>query len=446
MHAKKTIALTLCSWALLGSPGWLQAQSKDRNTLVREDRTRFLDNGLWIYNDVEQGLATAQETGQPLLVIFRCIPCEACAQLDEQVIEENPAVRKWLSKFVCVRVVKANGMDLSRFQFDYDQSWTAFFLNGDGTIYGRYGTRSHQTENADDVSLDGLLETMGRVLALHSRFSDVKQALQAKTGPQVAIAVPEDFPSLQERYTADLNYSGEVARSCIHCHQVGEAWRDWQRAENHQLSNKVLYPYPHPKILGCIMDPKTAATIKSVEPGSWAADAGLQAGDRIEQMAGQPIVSMADLQWVLHHAADVATLPVVVQRRQKPLELSLNLPAGWRTNGDISWRVSSWSLRRMVTGGLRLRSLSEQEAAEIEVPLGVGLRVEHVGQYNAHAAAKRAGFQRNDLLLAVDGKVDRMSESQLLTYLVNAKRPGEQVAVELLRDGQRLTLQLPMQE
>lgn len=35
-----------------------------------------------------------------------------------------------------------NGVDLKQFQFDYDQTWCAFFLNADGTIYGRYGTRA----------------------------------------------------------------------------------------------------------------------------------------------------------------------------------------------------------------------------------------------------------------------------------------------------------------
>ena len=67
----------------------------------------------------------------------------------------DPVVRDLLDKFVCVRVVHANGMDLSLFQYDYDQSWSAFFLNADRTIYGRYGTRSHETESGDDVSLEG---------------------------------------------------------------------------------------------------------------------------------------------------------------------------------------------------------------------------------------------------------------------------------------------------
>ena len=45
-------------------------------------------------------------------------------------------------QFVCVRLVQMNGLDLSLFQFDYDQTLAALFLNADGTVYGRYGTRA----------------------------------------------------------------------------------------------------------------------------------------------------------------------------------------------------------------------------------------------------------------------------------------------------------------
>src|SRR5262249_1722148 len=131
------------------------ASAQDRATKVKNDRARVEEAGFWIYNDLPRGIEQAQQTKKPILVVFRCIPCEACAQLDEQVVERDPAVRELLEKFVCVRIVHANGMDLSQFQFDYDQSWAAFFLNPDMTIYGRYGTRSHRTESDDDVSLEG---------------------------------------------------------------------------------------------------------------------------------------------------------------------------------------------------------------------------------------------------------------------------------------------------
>jgi len=49
-----------------------------------------------------------------------------------------------MDQFVCVRLVQANGLDLELFQFDYDLTFSIFFMNGDKTIYGRYGTRSSQ--------------------------------------------------------------------------------------------------------------------------------------------------------------------------------------------------------------------------------------------------------------------------------------------------------------
>jgi serine protease Do len=97
-------------------------QPKTRDQLVREDRSNVDELKNWIYNDVAAGFEAARSSGKPLLIIFRCIPCKACAQLDQNVIEAGPLLEELLDKFVCVRVVHANGMDLRLFQFDYDQS------------------------------------------------------------------------------------------------------------------------------------------------------------------------------------------------------------------------------------------------------------------------------------------------------------------------------------
>ena len=51
-----------------------------------------------------------------------------------------------LDQFVCVRVINANTIDLSLFQYDYDLSFSAIMFNGDGTIYGRYGSWLHQKD------------------------------------------------------------------------------------------------------------------------------------------------------------------------------------------------------------------------------------------------------------------------------------------------------------
>ena len=56
----------------MGVPGLKAAE--DRDTKVRRDRDEVVSTGLWTYNDLAKGIAEAQRTGKPLLVVFRCIP------------------------------------------------------------------------------------------------------------------------------------------------------------------------------------------------------------------------------------------------------------------------------------------------------------------------------------------------------------------------------------
>ena len=109
--------------------------ANDRETKVRKDKADVEADDYWIYNDLPRGVAEAKKSGKPLLVVFRCIPCDACAKFDEQVVRRDPVVRGLMDRYVPVRIVHANGMDLSQFQFDFDQSFAAFLLNADLTIY-----------------------------------------------------------------------------------------------------------------------------------------------------------------------------------------------------------------------------------------------------------------------------------------------------------------------
>jgi hypothetical protein len=424
----------------------VSAYGQTREEKVRSDRQAFESQDHWIYNDFEAGVALARQTGKPLLVVFRCVPCEACAQLDADVAERDPLVRLLLDQYVCVRIVHANAMDLSLFQFDYDQSWAAFMMNADKTIYGRYGTRSHQTESADDVSLEGFAQSLWLGLELHRNREKYRAALAAKRGGAPLFATPEDSAMLKGKYGSKLDWDGKVVQSCIHCHQVGEAQRYAYRRQNEPIPMKVLFPYPHPKTLGLILDPKTATTVKEVVAESPAERDGFRSGDRIVTLAGQPLVSLADIQWVLHHAGDTADLPARVQRGGKDVDLTLRLDEGWREKGDISWRATSWDLRRMATGGILLKELTEQERQAAGIaPDRLALKAEHVGEYGEHAAAKRAGFQKGDIFTEINGDSTPLRETDLLRRLINTTKPGEQVAVTVLREGKRRQLKLPTQ-
>lgn len=424
------------------------AQPKTREDKVREDRERVTADGFWIYNDLPQAFREAGKTGKPILVGLRCIPCEECVKLDDHLVDTDPVIRPLLEQFVCVRVVSTNGLDLSLFQYDTDQSFAMFMLNADRTVYGRFGTRSHRTEWFGDVSLPGLAEALKGALKLHAAYPDNKALLAGKTGAALEFASPEQYPSLRDKYSSRLPAAGEVVRKCIHCHQIGDARRELYRTRGEPIPEKLLFPYPHPRSLGLILDPETRATVSRVVPNSVAAAAGFAAGDQLETLADQPLLSIADLQWVLHNTdPSGAEVPAVVQREGQPVELKLRLKNGWRQQDDIAWRVSSWGLRRMVTGGLKLASLSDDERRANRIEDGaMALQVEHVGQYGEHAVAKRAGFRKGDIIVAFDGRTDLMTPSALLAYGAMHTVPGQSLDVMIMRGQSNLQKKLTMQD
>lgn len=431
-----------------GSNGqaWGQ-EKKSREQKVREDREKVEAEGFWIYNDLAKGFEEAKRTGKPMLVVLRCIPCEECVKLDDDLVDQDPIVRPLLERFVCVRVVSTNGLDLGLFQYDTDQSFAAFLLNADGTIYGRFGTRSHRNEWAGDVSLPGLARALEGALALHQAYPRDREALAGKRGPEPQFKAPEKFPSLSGKYQSRLATTGNIVQSCIHCHQIGDAERDWYRSQGQPIPDQVLFPYPHPKSIGLILDPETRARVAAVEPQSIAAAAGFEPDDQIIRLNGQPLLSIADAQWVLHGVSnDGGRVAAEVRRGAETLPLSIELPAGWRYASDISWRATSWGLRRMALGGLLLEDLSNEQRATLGIADDkLALRVKHLGEYGPHAAAKQAGFRKDDVLIAFAGRRDRLRESDLMRIGVQQMKVGDRAPVAVLRDGKTIELQLPMQ-
>ncbi len=442
MHKAACLLLVLLLSASLHA-----RERKTREQKVREDRERVEAEGFWIYNDLPLAFATAERTGKPLLVVLRCIPCEECVKLDDEMVDRDPVIRPLLEQFVCARQVSTNGLDLSLFQFDTDQSFAVFMLNADGTIYGRFGTRSHRTEWLGDVSLPGMAKALQGALDLHAEYPANKEALAGKQGESLEYASPEKYPSLKNKYTDRLAEQGNVVGSCIHCHQIGDARRDLYRQAGKPIPEKILYPTPHPKDVGLIMDPQDMATVKAVTPESPAARAGFRAGDRIQNLDSQPLLSIADVQWALDRVdPQGGEVSAEVLRDGDKRRLALELPDGWRREGDLSWRVSSWGLRRMASGGLLLDQLPPEERVRLKIPEdSMALLVKHVGQYGAHAAAKKAGFQQGDVIIEFDGRRDLPREADLLVHGVTRRKPGEAVSVTVLREGAVIQLELPMQ-
>lgn len=445
---KYTVPLLALSGLVLGSmTANLSAEAvKDREGAVRKDKATMENDARWIYNDVDRGFLEAKRTGKPLLVVLRCIPCLSCMGLDASVLTETD-LQPLLDKFVCVRVINANDLDLSKFQFDYDLSFSTMFFHPDGTILGRYGSWTHQ-KDAQDASTVGYRRTLEAVLALHAKYQANKAALRGKQGSPAQFKTPVDIPVLAGKYQRELDWEGKVVQSCLHCHQVGDAFRASYREQKQAIPAQWIYPMPAPDTLGMSMAPDDVAKVKEVLPGSAAAEAGVKPGDEITRVEGQPVVSIADIAWALHHAPDSGLFTMQVRRdgAQEEATVKISLAPKWRTRSDISRRVATWPMRGMAFGGMVLEDLSDEERAARGLTKDqLALRAKGVGQYGKHALAKKTGFQKEDIIVSFAGMETRMTEGEILGHLLTSHFPGESVPVTVLRGSEKKQFMLPMQ-
>lgn len=417
---------------------------KDREAAVRGDKAAMENDSRWIYNDWKKGFEKAKWEGKPLMVVLRCVPCLACAGIDASVLQE-PDLQPLLDKFVCVRVINANALDLSLFQVDYDLSFSTVFFNGDGTVYGRYGSWTHQ-KSPQDKTTAGFKKAMERALALHRKYPANKAELAGKQGAQLPFNDPLEIPQLAGKYKRELDWQGKVVQSCVHCHMIGEAIRSNYRDQTKHVPMEWVYPWPAPETIGLTLATEDVAKVEAVAENSLAAKAGIKVGDEFTRLNGQPLTSIADVSWVLHRAPESGVLNAAVLREGKERELKINLPADWRMKSDIARRVGTWEMRAMVLGGLFVEDLSDEKRAERNLSNdSMALFVKHAGEYGIHAAAKKAGFRKDDVLVAVDGIAERTTESALIGHLMKEHVPGDKVKATVLRGNERVELILPIQ-
>lgn len=420
------------------------ATVKDREGAVREDKAKLENDARWNWNDIDGGFRLAKTTSKPLLVVVRCVPCMSCAGIDASVLQE-PELVPLLDQFVCVRVINANALDLSRFQFDYDLSFSAIMFNGDGTVYGRYGSWLHQKDPLNKTTAS-FKKALTAAVAIHQGYPGNKAALSGKQGGPTPYQTPVDFPTLAAKYQSKLDWNGKVVASCVHCHMVGDAFRAYYRSQKQPVPVEWIYPQPSIETLGITLSTDDIAKVEAVAADSPAAKAGVQAGDSFLSLNQQPLVSIADVSWILHRSPESGELPAMIQRSGKTTAITLELPAGWRLKSDIGKRVGTWPMRAMAFGGMKIDDIGDAERESLGLSKDqMAMRIFHVGQYGEHAAAKKAGFQKDDILVELGDLKQRITESAIIGHLLQEHLPGEQLPAVVLRDGKRLELKLPQQ-
>jgi len=418
---------------------------KDREGSVRQDRSAMEKNTRWIYNDIDEGFRQAKESGKPLMVVLRCVPCLACMGIDTGILIENKKLTPLMDQFVRVRVINANALDLSKFQFDTDLSFSTLFFNADGTVYGRYGSWEHQKDSQNQAT-DTFRLALEGALGIHANYPSNRVSLTGKQGKMLPWKTPVDMPKLNEKYRSELDWGGKVVKSCVHCHMIGDALRFTARESNQGMPLDLIYSYPAPETIGITMEKNRVNSIAKISPDSSAAQAGLKNDDIIESLAGQSLISSADFSWVLHNSPDSGSVIAGVIRNETKMKITIPLPDGWRAKSDISRRVGTWPMRAMAFGGMFLIEMTDAEKNAHQIKAeNLALFAKHVGQYGKHAAAKKQGFKKGDIITAIDGNSTRLTESELLGQLIREHHPGEKVPATVLRGKKELQLQIPIQ-
>ncbi len=172
------------------------------------------------------------------------------------------------------------------------------------------------------------------------------------------------------------------------------------------------------------LDKPEGALVASVSKGSPAEKAGLQAGDVIRQVDGQPIVASGDLPAWVGQAQPGQQAKLSVWRQGKPLELTATL-------GDASDKAIKQARNDDAVGkgqlGLSLRPLDPQERRA--AGLNEGLVIEQ-----ARGPAAAAGVQPGDVLLAINGAPIK-DITQVRAAMAKA---GKSVALLIERDGDKI--------
>ncbi len=165
------------------------------------------------------------------------------------------------------------------------------------------------------------------------------------------------------------------------------------------------------------------ALIASVEPGSAADKAGLQAGDVVTAVDGAEVAESSDLPRIIGEKRPGAVVKLQIWRNgsSKIINVTLDemnpeLTVGASADGDVGGTL-----------GLKVRPLSREEASQMGVH--GGLAVDAVS-----GGAERAGLQPGDVILALNNQpvTDIAQFKQLL------KRSGKRFALLVQRGSARI--------
>jgi hypothetical protein len=321
--------------------------------------------------------------------------------------------------FVLLRMTYLRGVNIGLFEYDYDQTWMSFFLDPDGRVISRYGSRDSTSADSHNTS-EGLRNAMRE--ALSAAKEDAVKKLPPYAMPQKTLA---DIPAYNRMY----------AGSCGRCHMANEAIYEQKRADG-TLKPGAFFLYPLPENIGIKLDLAKTNKIKAILPNSIAEKHDLRVGDSIRRANGQRIITTADMQYVLDKLDSPGKLTLDLDRKGKAVQVEMELTGNWRAS-DVSWRKSIRMRSSQNAFTRNLFPLRLVEKDELGIPRErLGFRLN-----DSMGDVQKAGFQKGDVVVAFDGKREfPYRNPQYYSFMEHAS--GDLMDVTVLRNGKEETIKL----
>lgn len=328
-------------------------------------------------------------------------------------------------QFVFVRIVRMNDVDFNFFKHDFDLTWMGYFMNADGRIYARYGGRTSAAADAR-LTKAGLLHTMNEVLRVHQEGAAAPPGIKP-AAPQTAKELPM-FAGLMK-----VN-----PKACIHCHMVNEGLNFQLRASSLKKEDRKesYFAYPPPENLGITPDLTKGNIVKAVRVGSLAEKAGMQKGDIIRLINGNPVLTTFDIQFGLNETAADNKIAGEFERDGKRVAFTVKAADDWK-KWDTSWRKSLHNAQPNL--GWTGVDLDAKERAKAKIaPDAIAFNVRFV---RPGSAIEKAGIKQGDLIVAIAGK-RQIPYLHLQGYIVLEHNPGDSIEIVYLRAGREQKTQL----
>lgn len=352
------------------------------------------------------------------------------------MVRPSKSLAKLLDEFICVRVTDMRGVNLARYDFDFDLTFALLAMDVDGQVYHRYGGRDERGADTwlSGASLEHMLEAS---LNEHDARAELRANGRAKEAAAPQPLRIEEVPSFKKRDRGE----------CIHCHSVNTSlYEEALNAE--RLTLDWIWKQPSPTRVGIDLERDDQQLVKRVDEGSAAAAADVQVGDRLILVGDTRIASASDVMHALDKApAEGGKLALVLERAGERVSTDLDLASGWKrgTPREFAWRPTKWAMLPAPGFGGPELNATERKQLGLDAE-GFLFRVQYMVTWGDNRrygqAAGKAGLRVGDVVLSVDGRTDFDSIEHFHAWWRLTVPFGKSVPIRVLRDGEERTIHL----